>query len=82
MKMIVHNTFFISQNLICLLPIVALFPNFTIASPMIAQTPKTQNSQTTNQTVGQNIIYVNPQTGSDGLNLVAMLCPSRRLVMQ
>jgi parallel beta-helix repeat protein len=79
MKMIVHNTFFISQNLICLLPIVALFPNFTIASPMIAQTPKTQNSQTTNQTVGQNIIYVNPQTGSDGPELGSNVMPFKTI---
>ncbi len=44
------------QNLIYLLPIAILSPSIAIATPVIAQ------SQV--QTI-QNIIYVNPQTGSD-----------------
>ena len=55
MKMSIRKTFqgFIFQNLIYLLPIAILSPIIAIATPVIAQ------SQT------QNIIYVNPQTGSD-----------------
>lgn len=48
-----------------LLPITILSTSLAIAPSAIAQTPTTQNSQTPNQTANQNIIYVNPQTGSD-----------------
>ncbi len=53
MKMSICKTFqgFIFQNLIYLLPIAIFSPCIVIATPAIAQP--------------QNIIYVNPQTGSD-----------------
>lgn len=47
-----------------LLPIVILSPNLAIATPVIAQSQVSPSSQNSPQ-VNQNIIYVNPQTGSD-----------------
>ncbi|WP_103667682.1 DUF1565 domain-containing protein [Pseudanabaena sp. BC1403] len=63
MKMSICKTFqgFIFQNLIYLLPIAIFSPSIAIATPAIAQSQTTQSSLTTQQ----NIIYVNPQTGSD-----------------
>ncbi|BBC25079.1 parallel beta-helix repeat-containing protein [Pseudanabaena sp. ABRG5-3] len=47
-----------------LLPIVILSPSLAIAPPVIAQSQVPQSTQSSPQ-VTQNIIYVNPQTGSD-----------------
>ncbi len=57
MKMSIRKTFqsFIFQNSIYLLPIAILSPTIAIAAPVIAQS----------QTTVPNILYVNPQTGSD-----------------
>ncbi|PZV17031.1 MAG: hypothetical protein DCF20_07760 [Pseudanabaena sp.] len=59
----IYKTFqgFISQGCVYLLPITIATPFIAIATPVIAQSQVTQNTQTTTQ----NIIYVNPQTGSD-----------------
>ena len=58
MKMSIRKTFqdFIYQSFGYLLPIVILTPSLTIAAPVIAQS---------SQNISQNIIYINPQTGSD-----------------
>ena len=58
MKMSIRKTFqdFIYQSFGYLLPIVILTPSFAIAAPVIAQS---------SQNISQNIIYINPQTGSD-----------------
>jgi len=79
MKMSIRNTFkgFISQNLICLLPMVSLLPSVAIATPVIAQTP--QNPQAINQNTSQNIIYVNPQTGSDRPELGSNVAPFKTI---
>ncbi len=63
MKMSICKTFqgFIFQNLIYLLPIAIFSPSIALATPAIAQSQTTQGSLTTQQ----NVIYVNPQTGSD-----------------
>ncbi|WP_271252375.1 DUF1565 domain-containing protein [Pseudanabaena sp. Chao 1811] len=47
-----------------LLPIVILSPSLAIATPVIAQSQVSPSSQSSPQAT-QNIIYVNPQTGSD-----------------
>ena len=52
---------FIFQNLIYLLPIAILSPTLAIASPVTAQS----QTSTSSSAITQNIIYVNPQTGSD-----------------
>ncbi|MFN9361572.1 MAG: DUF1565 domain-containing protein [Pseudanabaena sp.] len=52
---------FIFQNLIYLLPIAILSPTLAIASPVVAQS----QTLTSSSAIAQNIIYVNPQTGSD-----------------
>lgn len=52
---------FIFQNLIYLLPIAILSPTLAIASPVAAQSQTSPSSSA----IAQNIIYVNPQTGSD-----------------
>ena len=61
--MIICKTFqgFIFQNLIYLLPIAILSPTLAIASPVAAQS----QTSTSSSAIAQNIIYVNPQTGSD-----------------
>jgi parallel beta-helix repeat protein len=63
MKMSICKTFqgFIFQNLIYLLPIAILSPTLAIASPVVAQS----QTLTSSSAIAQNIIYVNPQTGSD-----------------
>ena len=63
MKMSICKTFqgFIFQNLIYLLPIAILSPSLAIASPVAAQSQTSPSSLA----MTQNIIYVNPQTGSD-----------------
>lgn len=52
---------FIFQNLIYLLPIAILSPTLAITSPVAAQSQASPSSPA----ITQNIIYVNPQTGSD-----------------
>ncbi|MEA5486079.1 MULTISPECIES: DUF1565 domain-containing protein [Pseudanabaena] len=52
---------FIFQNLIYLLPIAILSPTLAIASPVAAQSQTSPSASA----IAQNIIYVNPQTGSD-----------------
>ncbi|MFN7790847.1 MAG: DUF1565 domain-containing protein [Pseudanabaena sp.] len=52
---------FIFQNLIYLLPIAILSPTLAIASPVVAQS----QTLTSSSAIAQNLIYVNPQTGSD-----------------
>ncbi|MFM7600319.1 MAG: DUF1565 domain-containing protein [Pseudanabaena sp.] len=66
MKISISKTFqgFISQGFGCLLPIAILSPNLAIAAPVNAQSQATPSSQSSPQ-ITQNIIYVNPQTGSD-----------------
>jgi parallel beta-helix repeat protein len=63
MKMSICKTFqgFIFQNLIYLLPIAILSPTLAIASPVVAQS----QTLTSSSAIAQNLIYVNPQTGSD-----------------
>jgi parallel beta-helix repeat protein len=63
MKMSICKTFqgFIFQNLIYLLPIAILSPTLAIASPVAAQSQTSPSASA----IAQNIIYVNPQTGSD-----------------
>ena len=58
MKMSIRKTFqgFIQQSFGYLLPIVILTPSLAIAAPVIAQS---------SQNIQENIIYINPQTGSD-----------------
>ncbi len=70
MKMSIRKTFqgFIFQDFIGLLPVIILSPSLAIATPVIAQSQTPQSQQTNNQAtpnITQNIIYVNPQTGSD-----------------
>jgi parallel beta-helix repeat protein len=66
MQMSIHETFqgFIFQHF-CLLPIAILSPSFAIAEFAIAQTQEQTQIPQTSQTTTQNILYVNPQTGSD-----------------
>ncbi|WP_323259248.1 DUF1565 domain-containing protein [Pseudanabaena galeata] len=52
---------FIFQNLIYLLPIATLSPTLAIATPVAAQSQTSPSASA----ITQNIIYVNPQTGSD-----------------
>jgi len=63
MKMSICKRFqgFIFQNLIYLLPIAILSPSIAITAPAIAQSQASPSSPA----ITQNIIYVNPQTGSD-----------------
>ncbi|MFM7888593.1 MAG: DUF1565 domain-containing protein [Pseudanabaena sp.] len=65
MKMIIRQT---SQGFsfqgFYLLPIAILAPSLAIAAPVIAQSQVSPSSQNSQQ-ITQNIIYVNPQTGSD-----------------
>ena len=70
MKMSIRKTFqgFIFQDFIGLLPVIILSPSLAIATPAIAQSqmPQSQqNNKQVTQNITQNIIYVNPQTGSD-----------------
>ncbi len=77
MKMSICKTFqgFIFQNLIYLLPIAIFSPSIALAIPAIAQSQTTQSSLTTQQ----NIIYVNPQTGSDRADLGSNTTPFKTI---
>ena len=61
-----------------LLPIMILPLSLAIATPVIAQSQVSQSSQISPQ-VTQNIIYVNPQTGSDRPELGSNVAPFKTI---
>ena len=61
-----------------LLPTAILSPSFAIATPVIAQSQASANSQSVNQNI-QNIIYVNPQTGSDRADQGSNIAPFKTI---
>ena len=72
MKMSIRKTFqdFIYQSFGYLLPIVILTPSLAIAAPVIAQS---------SQNISQNIIYINPQTGSDRADQGSNIAPFKTI---